>query len=115
MTSLAADHAPSDRAGSERAIALWLLGVCAMIFAMAVIGAITRLTESGLSIMEWAPIAGALPPLSAEEWERVFAIYRRIPEYQQENAGMTRIRRMPARSSHARNSGEKTFRSQLTS
>jgi cytochrome c oxidase assembly protein subunit 15 len=60
-----------------------------MVLAMAVIGAITRLTESGLSIMEWAPVSGALPPLSQAEWERLFALYRQIPEYQQVNAGMT--------------------------
>ncbi len=67
----------------------WLLLCCAMVFAMAVIGAITRLTESGLSIMEWAPLSGALPPLSTGEWERLFELYRQIPEYQQINAGMT--------------------------
>jgi len=76
-------------AASERALGFWLLGVAAMIFAMAVIGAITRLTESGLSIMEWAPIEGALPPLSQSEWERLFALYRTIPEYIDVNAGMT--------------------------
>jgi cytochrome c oxidase assembly protein subunit 15 len=53
-----------------------------MIFAMAVIGAITRLTESGLSIMEWAPVTGALPPLDEAEWRRLFALYQEIPEYQ---------------------------------
>ncbi|MEO1190532.1 MAG: COX15/CtaA family protein [Pseudomonadota bacterium] len=74
---------------SLRSLGLWLLGVAAMIFAMAVIGAITRLTESGLSIMEWAPVTGTLPPLSTAEWERVFALYRTIPEYQLINAGMT--------------------------
>ena len=70
-------------------MAIWLLCCCAMIFAMAVIGAITRLTESGLSIMEWAPVTGILPPLSPGEWERVFALYREIPEYQEINRGMT--------------------------
>jgi len=85
---------PSSRtapaaSADDRAIAIWLLVCCAMIFAMAVIGAITRLTESGLSIMEWAPVTGALPPLSAAEWERVFAIYRQIPEYTELNGGMT--------------------------
>ena len=60
-----------------------------MIFAMAVIGAITRLTESGLSIMEWAPISGILPPLSQAEWQRVFALYQQIPEYQELNQGMS--------------------------
>jgi cytochrome c oxidase assembly protein subunit 15 len=73
----------------ERAVALWLLCCCAMIFAMAVIGAITRLTESGLSIMEWAPVSGALPPLSEAEWQRLFALYRQIPEYQEINRGMS--------------------------
>ncbi len=74
---------------SPKALGLWLLGVAGMIFAMAIIGAITRLTESGLSIMEWAPIKGSLPPLSTEEWERLFALYRTIPEYQEVNAGMS--------------------------
>ncbi len=78
-----------SRAGPPRAVGLWLLLCAAMVLAMAVIGAITRLTESGLSIMEWAPITGALPPLSQAEWERVFELYRQIPEYTQENAGMT--------------------------
>src|SRR5690606_20957740 len=72
----------------RRAVGLWLLACCAMVFAMAVIGAITRLTESGLSIMEWAPLSGALPPFSEAEWERLFALYRQIPQYQQQNAGM---------------------------
>ncbi len=89
-----ATDAPSSPAAPEgsaddRAIAVWLLVCCAMIFAMAVIGAITRLTESGLAIMEWAPVTGALPPLSTAEWERVFAIYRQIPEYTELNRDMT--------------------------
>lgn len=74
---------------SGRAVGLWLLGCCAMVLAMAVIGAITRLTESGLSIMEWAPISGALPPLSQAEWQRLFDLYRQIPEYREVNAGMS--------------------------
>lgn len=72
----------------SRAVGLWLLGCCAMILAMAVIGAITRLTESGLSIMEWAPVTGVLPPLSEAEWQRLFDLYRQIPEYQQVNSWM---------------------------
>ncbi len=82
---LSAETAPAP----PRAVGLWLLGCAAMVLAMAVIGAITRLTESGLSIMEWAPLTGALPPLSQSEWERLFALYRQIPEYQQQNAGMS--------------------------
>ncbi|MHA1151595.1 MAG: COX15/CtaA family protein [Alphaproteobacteria bacterium] len=91
MTTTAAPSAPAapETSADDRAIAIWLLVCCAMIFAMAVIGAITRLTESGLSIMEWAPVTGALPPLSTAEWERVFAIYRQIPEYTELNRDMT--------------------------
>ncbi len=89
------DAGSQSRAGTpspsrdDRAVGIWLLICCAMVFAMAVIGAITRLTESGLSIMEWAPVTGALPPLSREEWERLFALYRTIPEYQEINRGMS--------------------------
>ena len=59
-----------------------------MVFAMAVIGAITRLTGSGLSMVEWRPLIGALPPLSEAEWQRVFDLYRETPEYRLRNAGM---------------------------
>jgi cytochrome c oxidase assembly protein subunit 15 len=82
-------QARAGGASADRAVGLWLLGVCGMIVAMAVIGAITRLTESGLSIMEWAPLKGTLPPLGQGEWERLFALYKTIPEYQQVNAGMS--------------------------
>ena len=67
----------------------WLYFNAFMVFCMAVIGAITRLTESGLSIVEWQPISGALPPLSQAEWGRVFALYQQTPEYQKINAGMS--------------------------
>ncbi|MBI1208387.1 MAG: heme A synthase [Azospirillum sp.] len=60
-----------------------------MVFAMAVIGAITRLTESGLSMVEWKPLIGILPPLSEAEWQRVFGLYQQSPEYRLHNAGMT--------------------------
>ena len=73
----------------DKAVAIWLLICSAMIFAMAVIGAVTRLTESGLSIMEWAPLSGALPPLSEAVWHRLFALYQEIPEYQEVNRGMS--------------------------
>ena len=88
MTALSATTAPAEGIGHDRAVGLWLLACAVMILAMAVIGAVTRLTGSGLSIMEWAPISGALPPLSQSEWERLFALYRQIPEYQQVNRGM---------------------------
>lgn len=80
---------PAPDQPAPRAVILWLYAVAAMIFAMAVIGAITRLTESGLSIMEWAPLSGALPPMSEDEWQRLFNLYRQIPEYRLENAGMS--------------------------
>lgn len=60
-----------------------------MIFAMVVIGGITRLTQSGLSIAEWRPLTGIIPPLTEADWQRVFDLYRQIPEYQFINHGMT--------------------------
>ncbi|MHA6723397.1 COX15/CtaA family protein [Sphingomonas sp. RS2018] len=76
---------------SARPLALvrWLHVVAALIVAMVVIGGITRLTESGLSITEWRPVTGTLPPLSESAWAAEFAKYQRIPEYQQLNRGMT--------------------------
>lgn len=67
----------------------WLFFTAFMVLAMAVIGAITRLTESGLSMVEWRPLIGSLPPLNDAEWQRVFDLYRETPEYQKKNAGMT--------------------------
>ena len=79
---------PSARPGP---IATWLLVVAVLVFVMVVVGGITRLTESGLSITEWKPVTGALPPLSHEQWEAEFAAYKQIGEYRQINgpAGMT--------------------------
>lgn len=70
-------------------IRLWLMATAFMVFAMAVIGAITRLTESGLSMVEWRPLIGAVPPLNEAEWNRVFALYRETPEYRLINTGMS--------------------------
>ncbi|WP_375287676.1 COX15/CtaA family protein [Sphingomonas sp.] len=72
-----------------RLLARWLWFVAALIVAMVVVGGITRLTESGLSITRWKPISGIVPPLNAAQWEAEFAAYRRIPEYREINAGMT--------------------------
>lgn len=70
-------------------IILWL-GLCAaLIFIMCLIGAATRLTESGLSITEWKPITGAIPPLTAADWGHAFDLYRATPEYQHKNLGMS--------------------------
>ncbi|QNM83446.1 COX15/CtaA family protein [Sphingomonas sabuli] len=87
--------APSatSRTRRDRPLALsnLLLIVAALVFALVVVGGITRLTESGLSITEWKPVAGAIPPLSHADWVRAFDLYKQIPEYQQVNgpAGMT--------------------------
>jgi cytochrome c oxidase assembly protein subunit 15 len=76
-------------ATSRRTLAIWLFSVCALIALMVVVGGLTRLTGSGLSITEWKPIHGALPPLSIEEWNQEFEAYKQIPQYQQLNKGMT--------------------------
>ncbi len=71
------------------AVTRWLYAVAALIVAMVIVGGITRLTESGLSITEWKPISGIIPPLTTAQWQAEFANYQRIPEYQQLNRGMT--------------------------
>lgn len=73
----------------SRAVGLWLFLSAAMVFAMVVIGGVTRLTGSGLSITEWKPIMGAIPPLNAGEWAEAFDKYKAIPQYAQVNAGMS--------------------------
>jgi cytochrome c oxidase assembly protein subunit 15 len=74
---------------SRKAVGLWLLAVAAVILAMVAIGGLTRLTGSGLSITQWDPIIGAIPPLNHAEWMDAFAKYRRIPQYIVEHRGMT--------------------------
>lgn len=71
------------------ATAIWLFCVAALVFAMVVVGGITRLTGSGLSITEWKPILGAVPPMNEADWLEAFAKYKAIPQYQQVNAGMS--------------------------
>ena len=73
----------------ERAIAIWLFIVCAMIFAMVLLGGATRLTHSGLSMVEWHPLFGVLPPMSEATWQNVFKRYQEFPEYQKINFAMT--------------------------
>jgi len=80
---------PARQASSYRAIRAWLLSVAALIALMVLVGGATRLTESGLSITEWKPVTGALPPLSQAEWEKAFEAYQLIPQYRTLNAGMT--------------------------
>jgi len=74
---------------ARRQVAAWLLLCCALLFAMIVIGGITRLTHSGLSIVEWQPLSGTLPPLDQTQWEDVFHKYQQTPEYRQVNQGMS--------------------------
>lgn len=80
---------PVAAAKQPRGIANWLLAVAALVFAMVVVGGITRLTESGLSIVEWSPVSGAIPPLSAADWTAAFDAYRATPQYAQVNTGMS--------------------------
>lgn len=72
----------------NQAIARWLFICCGLVFAMVVLGGVTRLTGSGLSMAEWRPIMGILPPLSDAEWQRVFDIYRQTPEFRLVNFDM---------------------------
>lgn len=74
---------------NTRRVAYWLLICCGMTFVMALLGAITRLTESGLSITDWNPLMGALPPLNDAQWDKAFDGYKQIPQYQILNRGMT--------------------------
>jgi heme a synthase len=80
--------APTTRA-NPRAIAHWLFAVATLVFLMVVVGGITRLTESGLSITEWKPVSGAIPPLTAADWDAAFAAYKRVPQYAAIHGGMT--------------------------
>ena len=70
-----------------RLVAGWLFALCGMILVMVALGGATRLTGSGLSIMEWAPLRGTLPPLSEAEWNRLYALYQQIPQYELVNKG----------------------------
>lgn len=79
----------TTRERREWVIGIWLLVIAVMVFAMVILGGLTRLTDSGLSIVEWRPVTGWLPPLTHAEWEEAFAAYRAFPEYQKVNAGMT--------------------------
>lgn len=89
-TALSDAHAASrPRAGADVRVGVWLLFVAALVFAIVIVGGATRLTDSGLSITEWAPIHGVIPPLTHAQWLEEFERYRQIPEYQLQNAGMT--------------------------
>ncbi len=91
------DHAPPLRAAARAdfrpeaapAFRRWLLALVALVLVMVTVGGATRLTGSGLSITEWKPITGAIPPLSAQDWAREFALYRASPQYELLNRGMS--------------------------
>lgn len=70
-------------------LVVWLAVVCVVIYLMIVVGGVTRLTQSGLSMVDWQPIMGVVPPLSAEDWQETFDAYRQYPEYQKINRGMS--------------------------
>jgi cytochrome c oxidase assembly protein subunit 15 len=81
------DSGVNDR--DRRLVAAWLFLCAALAFAVVLVGGVTRLTRSGLSIVEWQPLIGALPPLSQADWEGLFAKYRETPEFRQVNFNMT--------------------------
>jgi len=74
---------------ASRAIGLWLWCVAGLVFAMVLVGGATRLTQSGLSIVEWKPVTGVIPPLGEADWQAEFAKYRTIPQYERLNRGMS--------------------------
>mgnify|MGYP003674669700 CR=1 FL=1 len=73
----------------QKPIAIWLLICCAMVFAMVVVGGVTRLTNSGLSMVEWKPIVGTVPPLSQGDWDELLMKYQETPQYEKVNKGMS--------------------------
>lgn len=85
----AATNASPVHHGSLRAVRIWLLAVAALIVCTLMVGGATRLTESGLSIVEWKPVTGTLPPLSDAEWMKEFEAYKKIPQYREINRGMS--------------------------
>jgi len=87
MASIALPHA--ETRARPRAVANWLLAIAALVFLIVVVGGITRLTESGLSMVRWEPVSGIVPPLGDADWAAEFAAYRSSPQYAQVNAGMS--------------------------
>jgi heme a synthase len=81
--------AETKSAPAARAVAMWLWCVAGLVFAMVLVGGATRLTESGLSIVEWKPVTGAVPPLGEADWQAEFAKYKTIPQYERLNRGMS--------------------------
>src|SRR5499426_3205306 len=88
MVAVEATISRDVRYGSDRAVALWLFVIAGMIALMVLVGGLTRLTGSGLSITEWRPVTGALPPLTDGDWQAEFAKYQGTPQYDLLNRGM---------------------------
>ncbi len=74
---------------TNRTVAKWLLICCTLVFAMVILGGVTRLTGSGLSMVDWRPVTGFLPPMSADVWQATFEAYQQSPEFQEKNSYMT--------------------------
>ena len=87
--SMAAASTASSSTRDARAVGIWLVAWAVLCFAIVLVGGATRLTESGLSITEWKPVTGVVPPHTAEQWTAEFAKYQRIPQYERLNAGMS--------------------------
>ena len=73
---------------ADRAVAWWLGSVCVVVFCMIIVGGVTRLTHSGLSMVDWKPILGVVPPLGEDGWQAAFDAYKQYPEYQKVNRDM---------------------------
>jgi len=87
--ALPAQHAvAAPDAPARKQVAAWLLICCALVFGIVVVGGATRLTQSGLSIVEWQPLVGTVPPLTDADWQEIFQKYRHTPQYQKVNQGM---------------------------
>ncbi len=84
MTAVSVNQAPQIRA-----VRWWLISIAVLIALMVLVGGATRLTELGLSIVEWEPVTGAVPPLNQEQWTQAFEAYKKIPQYRELNAGMS--------------------------
>jgi heme a synthase len=89
LAHISLDIAPAARPDALRTVRVWVFVLAALVVAMVAVGGATRLTGSGLSITEWKPVTGAIPPLSEDAWAAEFDKYRRIPQYELVNKGMT--------------------------
>src|SRR5687767_2975530 len=89
VESIAGSRAEARQERQLRALRLWLVSIAILVLAMILVGGATRLTDSGLSITEWKPVTGVVPPLSESDWQEAFDAYRQIPEYRSLKQGMS--------------------------